>query len=101
VSVYASMVINVGICFGVFLLGNLSGWFLLETLPNVNTPPWLDFVARLVLGALPFLETYNVQALALGTRIPYSYMLLAFGYAVYYSVGALLVAMLLFQRREL
>jgi len=101
VSVYANMVVNVGFCFAVFLLGNLSGWFLLETLPNTVTAPWLQFVAKLVLGALPFLETYNVQALALGTTIPYSYMLLAFGYAAYYSCAMLVVAILLFQRREL
>jgi ABC-type transport system involved in multi-copper enzyme maturation permease subunit len=99
VSVYATMVVNVGVCFGFFLLGNLSGWFLVETLPQAG--PGLAFVGKAVLGALPFLETYNVQALALGTSIPYSYLLLGFGYAVYYSAAALLVAVALFHRREL
>ncbi len=101
VSVYATMVVNIGVCFSFFLLGNLSGWFLTEALPDPAAAPWAALAARVILGVLPFLETYNVQALALGTKIPLSYVLLAFAYAVYYSAAALIVGMALFQRREL
>ena len=98
-SVYATMVVNVGVVFSIFLLGNLSGWFLEGTLPQAS--PTLELVGRAIIGLLPLLETYNVQALALGVKIPYEYMLLAFGYALYYGIAVLLVAMLLFQHREL
>ncbi len=101
VSVYANMVVNMAVCFSLFLLGNLTGWFLTEALPDPKTAPMAEVATRAVLGLLPFLETYNVQALALGKHIPLSYLLEAFGYAAYYSAAALVVAIALFQRREL
>jgi ABC-type transport system involved in multi-copper enzyme maturation permease subunit len=101
VSVYANMVVNVAVCFSLFLLGNLTGWFLTEALPDPKTAPMAEVATRAVLGLLPFLETYNVQALALGKHIPLSYLLEAFAYAVYFSSAALVVAVALFQKREL
>lgn len=101
VSVYATMVVNIGVCFSFFLLGNLSGWFLTEALPDPHVAPMKELGMRVLLGVLPFLETYNVQALALGTKVPGSYLLLASGYALYYSAAALVIAVALFHRREL
>jgi len=101
VSIYANMVVNIAACFSLFLLGNLSGWLLNVSIPDAGKEPIKEVVIRAFLGILPYLETYNVQALALGTRIPFSYLLSAFGYAVYYSAAVLLIATALFQRREL
>lgn len=100
-SIYATMVVNVGVCFSLFLLGNLTGWFLDHALPDAQRAPVGHLLVAALLGLFPFLETYNVQALSLGTRIPVSYLVSAFAYAVYYSAAALTIAIAFFHRREL
>jgi ABC-type transport system involved in multi-copper enzyme maturation permease subunit len=100
-SIYATMVVNVGVCFSLFLLGNLTGWFLVHALPSAQGAPVGHVVIGSLLGLFPLLETYNAQALSLGTRIPVAVLVTAFAYAVYYSAAALVIAIALFHRREL
>jgi ABC-type transport system involved in multi-copper enzyme maturation permease subunit len=100
-SIYATMVVNVGICFSLFLLGNLTGWFIDHALPDATGAPVGHAVVGALLGLLPLLETYNVQALAVGARVPVAALMTAFAYAAYYSAAALVIAIALFHRREL
>jgi len=100
-SIYATMVVNVGICFSLFLLGNLTGWFIDHALPDATRAPVGHALVGALLGLLPLLETYNVQALGVGTRVPVAALATAFAYAAYYSAAALVIAIALFHRREL
>lgn len=91
-----NVVVNISFCAIVFYLGLLSD-FLFGTHKAASLP------ARVAYWLTPNLQIFwTADILAVeGTGVPLSYVAQSAGYAVCYSIAALLVAMILFEERQL
>lgn len=93
------MVLSVVAYFGVFVVGHLSKGAvgLLE-----RAGPTVAVAGRILSAALPDLETFNVaHEVGLGQTIPAVDILSCLLYALLYSAAILILAVLLFRKREL
>ena len=89
---------NFVICFCIYVLGHLTPLIVQSSLPFA---PVL-FIGQFIATILPVLEHFNIQAaVAAGTAVPLEYMAWAFVYCLLYSTIALLLALLLFEDRDL
>jgi hypothetical protein len=62
----------------------------------------VEFVANLLSAVLPILDHFNITAaVATGVAVPYPYLGWALVYSLLYGVIALLLALLLFEDRDL
>ncbi len=85
----------------IFVLGNLVP-VLVNYGETAEAFEPVQFWARFLMVVLPPLEYLNVTpAIATGSHIPLSYVGLALVYCVFYSGAALLLALLLFEDRDL
>jgi len=99
VSTRLSMVPNLVICFTVYALGHLVP---LIVQSSVGKLPIVRFVGQLFATILPVLEHFTIEAAVVGgVPVPWSYLAWAALYAALYSAVALLVALVLFQDRDL
>jgi ABC-type transport system involved in multi-copper enzyme maturation permease subunit len=99
VSTRLGMVPNLIICFTVYALGHLVP---LIVQSSVGKFAIVRFVGRLFATVLPVLEHFTIDAaVAGGVPVPWSYLGWAAVYAGLYSAIALLVALVLFQDRDL
>jgi ABC-type transport system involved in multi-copper enzyme maturation permease subunit len=101
VSTRVPMVMNLVICFAVFVIGNLT-----EVMVNSSVEGQANesvtFTARLISMVVPSLATFNVSsAVATGKPIPQLYLGLSFVYAASYIAAMLLLGFLLFEDRDL
>lgn len=115
-----SAVINTLACFALFVLGHLSNYLLYLLHPRDQISNGLleelDGMGLLALAArhpgfaaakvahtaLPNLENFNIgSAVAVGTPVSGTYIGLASAYAVLYALAALIIGIMLFERREL
>jgi len=99
ISTRLPMLPNLVICGTVYVLGHL-----VPTLVNstVGQLVFVRFVANLVAMLLPTLESFNIYpAIAAGKDVPWSYVGWAGVYCIAYSTAAMLVALLLFEDRDL
>lgn len=102
-------VVNLVLCFVIFLLGNLAPVLVAVTrdLAKDNTPFLLvSFLAQLFNAVLPALESFDMgPAIIRDTPLPFfDFTVFAFsvlGYAILYTVIAILVGLLLFEDRDL
>ena len=94
------MLPNLLICFSVYALGNLAP---LLVQANVNDPYGIvRFVGQFFATVLPVLENFNIQAaVSAGIAVPLSYLAWALLYCVLYSTIAMLLALALFEDRDL
>jgi ABC-type transport system involved in multi-copper enzyme maturation permease subunit len=99
VSTRLSMVPNLIICFSVYALGHLVP---LIVQSSVGKFAIVRFVGQLFATILPVLEHFTIEAAVVGgVPVPWSYLGWAALYSALYSAVALLVALVLFQDRDL
>jgi len=99
VSTRLGMVPNLIICFAVYSLGHLVP---LIVQSSVGRFAIVRFTGRLFATLLPVLDHFTIEAAVIGgVAIPWSYLGWAAVYAALYSAVAILVALVLFQDRDL
>ena len=99
VSTRLGMVPNLIICFAIYVLGHLVP---LIVQSSVGKFAIVRFVGQLFATILPVLEHFTIEAAVVGgVPVPWSYLGWAALYAGLYSAVALLVALVLFQDRDL
>jgi ABC-type transport system involved in multi-copper enzyme maturation permease subunit len=99
VSTRLPMLANFIICFSIYVMGHLTP---LIVQSSVGRFAPVQFVAELLSAVLPILDHFNITAaVATGTTVPYHYLGWALVYSFLYGVIALLLALLLFEDRDL
>ena len=96
------MVVNMSVCFTVFIVGHLTGVLVLWKGDGGALVEGVRFTANLIALALPALPAYSSEAaIARGALVPPDYLGWAGIYTICYSAAAILVAFLLFEDRDL
>jgi ABC-type transport system involved in multi-copper enzyme maturation permease subunit len=99
ISTRLPMLPNLLICGAVYVLGHLTP---LIVQSGVGQNEFVKFFGRLLSVVLPMLDHLNIQAaIAGGNVVPYAYLAWAALYALIYIAVAMLVALLLFEDRDL
>jgi hypothetical protein len=98
ISTRLPMVPNLIICASIYALGHLMPTLVAAASRQFELP---YFVAQFLATVLPMLETFNIYtAIATGKQVPLAYMGWAALYCVLYSSVAMLLALLLFEDRD-
>ena len=96
------MVVNLSICFTVFIVGHLTGVLVQWEGDGGPLVEGVRFTAGLIATVLPALPSYSSEAaVARGAMVPPEYLAWAGLYTVCYASAAILVAFLLFEDRDL
>jgi ABC-type transport system involved in multi-copper enzyme maturation permease subunit len=99
ISTRLPMMPNLIICGSIYVLGNL-GPLIVQS--SVGSNEFVSFFGQLVALVLPMLDVFNIQAaVAGGKRVPLDYLGWALLYCVLYSTVAMLLALILFEDRDL
>jgi ABC-type transport system involved in multi-copper enzyme maturation permease subunit len=99
ISTRLPMVANFIICFSIYVLGHLTP---LVVQSSVSQFEPVRFVAELVATILPNLDHFNIQAaVAAGVGVPNDYLGWSLLYCLIYGVIALMLALVLFEDRDL
>lgn len=99
ISTRLPMLPNLIICWSIYALGHLVP-MLVDS--SVGQFPMVRFVAELLSTVLPALDHFNIYgAISTGQPVPAVYLAWAIGYCVLYSAVAMLLALLLFEDRDL
>ncbi len=100
ISTRLSMLPNLVISFSIYALGNLAPMLVQS---NVHDPYGIvRFTGQFLATVLPVLENFNIQpAIAADKLVPLSYLGLAMLYCFLYSTVAMLLALVLFEDRDL
>lgn len=99
ISTRLAMLPNLIIVGAIYVIGNL--------LPQVvrssaGENPFVQFTGQLLAVLMPVLNHFNIQpAIAAGQPVPYAYLGMATLYCVLYCTAAMLLALLLFEDRDL
>ncbi len=93
------LVANFTVCFVIYVIGNLTAPLVRSTNGENEL---VGFVGKLIAVVVPNLNTFNVQsAIDASNPIPPIYLAGAFNYLVCFAVMILMVAMLMFEDRDL
>jgi len=99
ISTRLPMLPNLVICGSIYVLGHLGP---LIAQSSVGQNEFVAFFGQLIALVLPVLDHFNVQAaVAGGVRVPPDYLAWAALYCVLYSAVAMLLALFLFEDRDL
>jgi ABC-type transport system involved in multi-copper enzyme maturation permease subunit len=99
ISTRLPMLANFIICFSIYVLGHLTP---LIVQSSVGKFAPVRFVAELLSTVLPILDHFNIQAaVSTGATVPYDYLGWTLLYSLLYGVMALLLALVLFEDRDL
>jgi ABC-type transport system involved in multi-copper enzyme maturation permease subunit len=99
ISTRLPMMANLIICAAIYVLGHLVPMLANSALEQIEQ---VGFIAGLLSAVLPVLDHFNVYtAIATGQEVPLSYLGWAAIYCLLYSGLAMLVALLLFEDRDL
>jgi ABC-type transport system involved in multi-copper enzyme maturation permease subunit len=99
ISTRLPMMANLIICGAIYVLGHLVPMLANSALGQIEQ---VGFVAGLLAAVLPVLEHFNIYtAIATGQEVPLAYLGLAGVYCLLYSCLAMVVALLLFEDRDL
>ena len=99
ISTRLPMLPNLVICGSIYVLGHLGP---LIAQSAVGQNEFVAFFGQLIALVLPVLDHFNVQAaVAGGVRVPPDYLAWAALYCLLYSAVAMLVALILFEDRDL
>jgi hypothetical protein len=86
-------------CFVIYVVGNLTSPLVASTEGNNEL---VGFVGKLIAVVVPNLNVFNVQsAVDVGNPIPLIYLSAAFNYLVFFTIAVWMLAMLLFEDRDL
>ena len=100
ISTRLPMLPNLILCGSIYVLGHLVP--MLAQSAVAQRLPLVPFMADLLATVLPVLDHFNIYgAIARGQTVPAFYLLCAAGYCVLYSTVAMLLALLLFEDRDL
>ena len=95
------MVVNLVVCFAVFVVGNLTPMMVAQGRTVIQSE-YVIFIARLIATVLPSLEAFNIYAaIATGHNVPPSYLGMGLVYGAAYVAAMILVAFILFEDRDL
>ncbi len=95
------MVMNLVICFAVFVVGNLTEIIVNSSVEGQDNESVI-FTARLISMVVPSLSAFNISsAVATGRVVPQDYLGLSLVYASAYIGAMLLLGFLLFEDRDL
>lgn len=95
------MVVNLVVCFAVFVVGNLTPMMVAQGKTVIQNEV-VTFIARLIATILPSLEAFNIYAaVATGRSVPPSYLGTSLLYGAAYATAMILVAFVLFEDRDL
>jgi ABC-type transport system involved in multi-copper enzyme maturation permease subunit len=98
ISTRLPMLANFVICFSIYVLGHITP---LIVQSQIQFAP-VVFVGQFIATILPVLDHFNIQAaVAAGRPVPLVYLLWALIYCVLYSSIAMLLALVLFEDRDL
>jgi ABC-type transport system involved in multi-copper enzyme maturation permease subunit len=101
ISTRLPMMANFILCFSIYVLGHLTPLMVQSAVVNEAFEP-VVFVGRLIATVFPVLENLNIQAaIAGGEEVPLVYLGWAFVYSLIYGVIAMLLALALFEDRDL
>jgi ABC-type transport system involved in multi-copper enzyme maturation permease subunit len=100
ISTRLPMLANFVLSFGIYWLGHLTP--LLIQSSDEDVFPVVRFFGQLIATIVPNLDHFNIHAaIASGVTVPLSYLGVTFAYCAIYSVIALLLALVLFEDRDL
>ena len=95
------MVMNLVICFAVFVIGNLTEVMVNRSVAGDANEP-VTFMARLISMVMPSLSAFNVSsAVATGRVVPQDYLGSSLLYALAYIAAMMLLGFILFEDRDL
>jgi ABC-type transport system involved in multi-copper enzyme maturation permease subunit len=101
ISTRLPMLANFSICFAIYVLGHLTPLLIQSQAAQDVYAPVL-FMAKLIGTLLPVLDFFSIEAaIAADKAVPFSYLLTAGAYCVIYSAVAMLLALVLFEDRDL
>ena len=101
ISTRLPMLANFIICFAIYVLGHLTPLLVQSQVVADQLPPVI-FVGQLIATVLPVLDHLNIQAgIAAGAPVPLAYLGWALVYSALYSTIAMLLALTLFEDRDL
>jgi ABC-type transport system involved in multi-copper enzyme maturation permease subunit len=99
ISTRLPLLANFVICFAIYLLGHLIP---LIVQSSAGQLVFVQFFGQLIGTVLPVLDHFNIQAaVAAGAAVPYEYLAWTFVYCTIFSVIAMLLALVLFEDRDL
>lgn len=95
------MVMNLVLCFAVFVIGNLTEVMVNRSV-TAEANESVTFTARLISMVVPSLSSFNVSsAVATGRIVPQDYLGYSFLYALAYVGAMMLLGFILFEDRDL
>ena len=99
ISTRLPMLANLTICASIYVLGNLVPVLANSAIGQIE---YVAFVANLLAAILPVLDHFNISAaISGGHDVPLSFLAWDALYCVLYTTVAMLLAMLLFEDRDL
>lgn len=99
ISTRLPMLANLIICSSIYVLGHLVPMVVNSSVGKFEI---VSFVGKLLAAVLPVLDHFNIQAaVAAGVPVPLSYLGWALLYCLLYSTLAMLLALILFEDRDL
>lgn len=99
ISTRLPMLPNLIIVGAIYVIGNLLPQIVRSSAGEI---PFVAFTGKLLAVVLPVLNHFNIQpAIAAGQPVPYAYLGWATLYCVLYATAAMLLALLLFEDRDL
>jgi ABC-type transport system involved in multi-copper enzyme maturation permease subunit len=99
ISTRLPMLPNLVICGAIYALGHL-GPLIVQSSAGQNE--FVSFFGRFIAFIVPVLDHFNIQAaVAGGVSVPYQYLAWALLYCVLYSAAMMLLALILFEDRDL
>jgi ABC-type transport system involved in multi-copper enzyme maturation permease subunit len=99
ISTRLPLLANFVICFAIYLLGHLTPLIVQSSMGQFEV---VQFFGQLIATVFPVLVHFNIQAaVAAGVLVPYEYLFWALVYCLIYSAIAMLLALVLFEERDL
>lgn len=99
ISTRLPMLPNLVICGAIYVLGHLGPLIVQSSAGQLE---YVAFIGRLIAVVLPVLDHFNVQAaIAGGINVPFNYLLWAALYCALYCAAMMLLALILFEDRDL
>ena len=90
---------NMTICLVVYALGHLTPLVVQSSLSGFAI---VEFFGKLIATVFPNLDHFNIQAaISAGVDVPFAYLGWAFSYCAIYSLIAMLLALVMFEDRDL
>ncbi len=99
ISTRLSMIPNLVICGSIYVLGHLVPILALSAVGKIEV---VRFVADLLSAVLPVLDNFNIEgSISTGQRVPMAYLGWATVYSAVYCTAAMLLALFMFEDRDL